>query len=102
MEQEKIGAFLKKLREEKGWTQEELAEKLYIRRQSISKWEMGKTCPDSENFKMLSKIFNVSTDELISGEYISKQDAIAKSEELKIKIFDDSNAVKSKNSLLFI
>jgi len=101
MDNDKIGKFIKKLREKKGWTQDELAEKLYIRRQSISKWEMGKTCPDSENFKMLSKIFNVSTDELISGEYISKQDAIAKSEELKIKIFDDSNAVKSKNRILW-
>lgn len=100
MEQEKIGAFLKKLREEKGWTQEELAEKLYIRRQSISKWEIGKTCPDSENFKMLSEIFNVSIDELMSGEHISKKDALIKSEELKIKILDDSNAVKNKNRLL--
>lgn len=100
MDQEKIGKFIKKLREKKGWTQDELAEKLYIRRQSISKWEIGKTCPDSENFKILSEIFNVSIDELISGEYISKQDATAKSEELKIKILDDSNATKSKNKLL--
>lgn len=100
MDSEKIGKFIKELREKKRWTQDELAEKLYIRRQSISKWEMGKTCPDSENFKILSEIFNVSIDELISGEHISKQDAIAKSEELKIKILDDSNAVKSKNRLL--
>lgn len=100
MDGEKIGKFIRKLREKKGWTQDELAEKLYIRRQSISKWEIGKTCPDSENFKILSEIFNVSIDELISGEYISKQDAIAKSEELKIKILDASNAIKNKNILL--
>lgn len=100
MDQEKIGRFIKKLRVEKGWTQDELAEKLYVRRQSISKWEIGKTSPDSENFKLLSEIFNVSIDELISGEYISKKDAIAKSEELKIKIIDDANIVKSKNKLL--
>ncbi len=47
------------MREKNGWTQDELTEKLYIRRQSISKWKIVKTCPNSENFKMLSKIFNV-------------------------------------------
>ena len=47
------------MREKNGWTQDELAEKLYIRRQSISKKKKKKTCPNSENFKMLSKIFNV-------------------------------------------
>lgn len=100
MNQEKIGKFIKNLRTKKGWTQEELAEKLYVRRQSISKWEIGKTSPDSENFRLLSEIFDVSIDELILGEYISKKDSIAKSEELKIKIIDDANMVKSKNKLL--
>lgn len=100
MNQEKIGNFIKELRVKKGLTQDELADKLYIRRQSISKWEMGITSPDTENFKSLSEIFNVSIDELISGEYIPKEDAIAKSEELKIKILDDINAAKSKNKLL--
>lgn len=100
MNQEKIGKFIKNLRTKKGWTQEELAEKLYVRRQSISKWEIGKTSPDSEKFRLLSEIFDVSIDELILGEYISKKDSTAKSEELKIKIIDDANMVKSKNKLL--
>ena len=100
MNQEKIGKFIKNLRTKKGWTQEELAEKLYVKRQSISKWEIGKTSPDSENFRLLSEIFDVSIDELILGEYISKKDSTAKSEELKIKIIDDANMVKSKNKLL--
>lgn len=100
MNQEKIGNFIKELRVKKGLTQDELADKLYVRRQSVSKWEMGITSPDTEKFKMLSEIFNVSIDELISGEYISKKDAIAKSEELKIKILNDVNTTKNKNKLL--
>ncbi len=46
MNQEKIGLFLKRLRNEKGLTQEELAEKLYVNSRSVSRWENARTMPD--------------------------------------------------------
>ena len=63
-----VGNFIKKLREEKGWTQEDLAQKIPIGRGAVSKWERGVTLPDISVLTCLSKVFNVSTDELLAGE----------------------------------
>ena len=60
MNQEKIGLFIKQLREDKGWTQEELANKLFIVRETVSKWERGKRVPEIEILKKLAEIFDVS------------------------------------------
>ncbi len=60
-----IGEKLLNLRQEKGWSQEELAEKLQVSRQSISKWESGKTLPDSDKIILLSGLFSVTTDFLL-------------------------------------
>lgn len=53
------------LRHKAGWSQDELAEKLNVSRQSISKWESGKALPDSDKLLLLSELFNVSTDFLL-------------------------------------
>lgn len=60
-----IGEKILNLRQEKGWSQEELAEKLSVSRQSISKWESGKTLPDSDKIISLSGLFSVTTDFLL-------------------------------------
>lgn len=59
---------LQQLRKEKELTQEQLAEKLYISRTAVSKWESGKGYPNIESLKSLSKLFSVSIDDLLSGE----------------------------------
>ena len=56
---------LKKLRKENGLTQEELAEKISVSRQAITKWESGDGIPDIDNLKEISVLFNVSIDELV-------------------------------------
>ena len=61
---------LQELRKQKGLTQEELAEKLYVSRTAISKWESGRGFPNIESLKAISKCFSVSLDELLSGEEI--------------------------------
>lgn len=53
------------LRKKKGWSQEELAEKLGISRQSVSKWESGASIPDIDKIIMMSELFEVSTDYLL-------------------------------------
>lgn len=63
-----ISEHLKILREKSGYSQEDLAQKLNISRQSISKWELGKSTPDINYFIKLSEIYNLSLDELIKGE----------------------------------
>lgn len=64
----KQGEYLKNLRKENKFSQEQLAEKLNISRQSISKWEQGTSTPDIENFAKLAQLYNVSVDSLINGE----------------------------------
>ncbi len=57
-----------KLRKQVGWSQEELAEKMAVSRQSVSKWESTNSIPDLNKIIMLSELFNVSTDSLLKDE----------------------------------
>ena len=59
-----IGNKILELRKNAKLSQEQLAEKMDVTRQTISKWELGETTPDIKQAKELSKIFNVSLDEL--------------------------------------
>ena len=70
---------LKKERKEKGWSQEELAEKLFVSRQSVSKWENGLNYPSIEIIIKLSDLFGVTIDELLRSD-----------EELTEKVIQDS------------
>ena len=63
-----IGSKILELRKQKNITQEELADKVGVSRQTISKWELGETSPDLKEAKELSKIFNVSIDELADND----------------------------------
>ena len=63
-----IGKKIMELRKKNGLSQEELAEKVGVARQTISKWELGETSPDLKQSKELSKIFNVSLDELTNND----------------------------------
>ena len=56
------------LRKKKGWSQEELAEKLDISRQSVSKWESASSLPDIDKIIQLSRIFGVTTDWLLKDD----------------------------------
>ena len=73
MKQEKIGKFIAQLRKEQNMSQEELAKKLCISRQAISKWEVGRTLPDAFNLQKISEIFNVDIKEIINGEDNKKE-----------------------------
>ena len=63
----KIGDKLKKARMDKNLTQEEVAEKILVSRQSISNWENNKTYPDIGNVIALSDLYQISLDELLKG-----------------------------------
>lgn len=59
------------LRKQKGWSQEDLAEKLDVSRQSVSKWESGSSVPDITRILQMSEIFGVTTDYLLKGDSIA-------------------------------
>ena len=59
--------ILLKLRTEKGLSQEELAAKLFVTRQAVSRWENGETVPNTETLKLLSEFFEVSINTLLGS-----------------------------------
>ncbi|MCY8233505.1 helix-turn-helix domain-containing protein [Priestia endophytica] len=74
-----FGQRLKKERINKGWSQEELAQKLFVSRQSVSKWENGQNYPSIEIIIKISDLFKVTIDELLRSD-----------EELTEKVIKDS------------
>ena len=73
MEQEKIGKFIKKIRVDNGLTQKDLADKLGVTYQAVSKWENGRNIPDIMILKQISKEFNVNIDDLLEGRHTKKK-----------------------------
>ncbi len=67
-----FGEKVKRFREEKGMTQQTMAEQLYVTRQAVSRWECGARYPDLLTTKKISKILGVTIDELVSGEELQK------------------------------
>ncbi len=63
-----IGSQIKKYRVDKSLSQEELAEKVYVSRQTISNWENEKSYPDIHSLLLLSSVFEISLDQLIKGD----------------------------------
>ena len=70
----KLSDKIIKLRKANGWSQEDLAEKLNVSRQAISRWENGTALPDAQNVLQISKLFHVTTDYLLNDDYESDSD----------------------------
>lgn len=92
MDQIKTGKFIATLRKEKDLTQEQLGEKLGVTNKTISRWENGNYMPDIEMLSLLSKEFDVSINELISGERFLEED---------FKKAADNNLVTALNNSIF-
>ena len=75
-----LNAQIKKYRTELNLSQEELAEKVYVTRQTISNWENGKSYPDIHSLLLLSSLFNVSLDQLIKGDIETMKEIINEQE----------------------
>ena len=81
---------LQELRKQKGLTQEELSEFLYVSRTAISKWESGRGYPNIESLKAIAKFFSITIDELLSGEElltIAEEDSKQKETHLRDLVY---------------
>lgn len=96
MNQEKIGNFIAKCRKKKKITQEQLAEKLNVSNKTVSRWETGKNLPDYSILPELSKILQVSINDLLSGEFVKKEDYNGKLEE---NIITNLNIINNKQKI---
>lgn len=91
------------LRKQKGLSQEELANRLNVSRQTVSKWEIGDSTPDMEKLIAISDLFDISLDELVMDKVpIQTEATSSKSEivsELKEKVLTEDNKKKVKRGL---
>ena len=92
---------LYELRKQKGFSQEELANRLNVSRQTISKWEVGESTPDMEKLAAISDLFEVSLDELVLDKAPKAEatEQVVKSEfysDIKENILTESNKKKVK------
>lgn len=81
---------IQELRKQKGLTQEELAEVLFVSRAAVSKWESGRGYPNIDSLKTLAKFFGVTIDELLSGDElltIAEEDSKQKENRLRDLVF---------------
>ena len=93
MDQKKIGEFLKRLRGEKGLTQERLAELLGVSNRSVSRWENGRNMPDFDLLMELARCYDVSVEEILDGERRARS-AASESDAALQKVADYGNMEK--------
>ena len=92
-EEMELGKQIKKYRQEVQLSQEELADRVYVSRQTISNWENDKSYPDVNSLVLLSEIFQISLDNLIKGDIEVMKDVIQKEEIEKMNRYGKSYTI---------
>ena len=97
---------LYQLRKQKGLSQEELANRLNVSRQTVSKWEVGDSTPDMEKLIAISDLFDVSLDKLVMGKEDEPQNPTTTKSELVTvlneKVLTSNNKKKAKSVLKIV
>ena len=99
MNQDKSGKFIAKLRKEKNMTQEQLAEKMGVSINAVSKWERGLSFPDVSLYKKLCKELDINIEELINGEKDKSEEA---KERAIISTIKETKKIKKNSKKLLI
>ena len=95
MDQQKMGAYLKELRKQKGITQEQLADKFFVSRRTVSRWETGTNMPEIEIMIELADYYEVDLKDLLRGE--RKEDDMDKEiKETALAVAEYSNEDKKR------
>jgi len=101
MDQIKIGRFLSELRKEKGFTQEQLAEKFNVARRTVSRWETGSNMPDMDILIEMSDFYSVDLREILDGG--RRDDKVEKEmKETILKVSEYENEGKKRTSIVVI
>ncbi len=97
MDMQKIGCFLAELRKAQNLTQEELGEEIGVTNKTISRWENGNYLPPVEMLQILSKKYDISINEILSGERLDGESYKSKAEEnIAIALTNSAFNVKDK------
>lgn len=95
MDKEKFGHFVSALRKEKGMTQKDFAEKLFLTDKAVSKWERGLSFPDISLLEPIAEILDVTVLELLQGERILEEETVMPVEEVR-KMMDESLSISDE------
>ena len=90
MDMQKIGSFLSHLRKEQGLTQEQLGNRLGVTNKTVSRWETGTYLPPVEVLQMLSELYGITINEILSGERLEEKQYREKAEENIISALGNS------------
>lgn len=82
-----LGDRLQRLRSQYGWSQQDLADQVYVSRQTISNWETGKSYPDLQSLILISKIFQISLDDLAKGDIEIMRETIKRSDSHSMYVY---------------
>ena len=101
VDQAKIGKFLQELRKERGLTQEQLAERFFVARRTVSRWETGANMPDLDILVKLSDFYDVELRELLDGERRDvEMDKETQETVLKVAEYSSAREQRSKKVVL--
>ena len=89
MDTKKVGHFLKQLRKENNMTQEQLGERIGVTNKTVSRWETGNYMPPVESLMLLSDLYQISINELLSGERVSVENFKEKADENLAIVLED-------------
>lgn len=96
------GKFIAQLRKEKGLTQEQLAQKLFISEKTISKWECGKGFPDTSLLMPLCEVLGITVNELLSAKHLEGKEIAKASEENLVSVLEEKQRNKKNLTLGFV
>ena len=97
MDMQKIGKFLAELRKGNNLTQDELGERLGVTNKTVSRWENGNYLPPVEMLQLLSRLYDVSINELLSGARLNDERYKEKAEEyIAVDLMKKSKAAKKR------
>lgn len=99
MTSKECGGFIAALRKEQGLTQKQLAEKLNVSDKAVSRWETGKGYPDVESLMALSKFFDISVNELLTGKRFHPDNIKEIADENIISVFKEAKKYKKKHAV---
>ena len=102
MNNKAISEFLKSLRSAKGYTQQHVADLLYISPKTVSKWESGDGIPDISLISAVADVYGVSVDEILRGKKAFDHSTHAKHQPKKVGAVVKSNLVKRYNMYTYI
>lgn len=84
MDRKKTGGLIAAIRKEKGWTQEQLGEKVYVTGKAVSKWERGDSAPGVDLLEPLARVLGITVTELLAGERVQREDLNEKAQQLAL------------------